>query len=113
MTSLRLKTWKLILDLEANRATSKTLGVYFDLCFEHAAKGLPQDVIFNSINFVRPPRPNPTGFALLMQCAEALSDKQIEPIQNSSVMINVFHGNDSLCRLPDFHQVNHQKNTDD
>ena len=25
------KTWKLILDLEANRATSKILGVYFDL----------------------------------------------------------------------------------
>ena len=54
---LTFKTWKLILDLEANRATSKTLGVYFNLCFEHAAKGLPKDVIFDSINFVRPPRP--------------------------------------------------------
>ena len=62
---------------------------------------------------MRPPRPNPTGLALLTQCAEALSDKQIEPIQNSSVMINVSHGNDSLCRLPDFHQVKHQENTDD
>ena len=32
------KQWKLILDLDANRATSKILGVYFDLCLEHAAK---------------------------------------------------------------------------
>ena len=52
------KKWKLILDLDANRATSKILGVYFDLCFEHAAKGLPEDAIFDSTNFVRPPRPN-------------------------------------------------------
>ena len=64
--------------------------------FEHAAKGLPQDIIFNSLDFVRPPRPNPTGFALLTQCADAISDKQIEPIQSSSVMINVSHGNDPL-----------------
>ena len=70
------KTWKLILDLEANRATSKTLGIYFDLCFEHAAKKLPKDVIFDSMNFVRPPRPTPTWLALLTQCATALSDNK-------------------------------------
>ena len=73
---LTFKTWKLILDLEANRATSKKLGVYFDLCFEHAAKRLPKDVIFDSMNFVRPPRPTPTWLALLTQCATALSDNK-------------------------------------
>ena len=31
------KQWKIILDLDTNRATSKHLGVYFDLCFQHAA----------------------------------------------------------------------------
>ena len=86
------KTWKLILNLEANRATSKTLGVYFDLCFEHAAKRLPKDVIFDSINFVRLPRPSPTGLALLTQCTTALSDEKIEPILSSAVIVNVSYG---------------------
>ena len=76
LASLLFKQWKLILDLDANRATSKTLGVYFDLCFEHAAKGWPQDIIFDSINFVKPPRLTPTGLVLLTQCATALSDNK-------------------------------------
>ena len=86
------KKWKIILDLEANRATSKILGVYFDLCFEHAAKGLPKAIIFDSINFVRPPRLTPTGLALLIQCATALSEEPIEPILSSAVIVNVSHG---------------------
>ena len=71
-----------------NRATSKKIGVYFDLCFEHAAKGWPQDIIFDSINFVKPPRLTPTGLVLLTQCATALSDKKIEPILISAVIVN-------------------------
>ena len=90
------KTWKLILDLEENRATSKTLGVYFDLCFEHAAKGLPQKFIFDSTNFVQPPRPNSTGLALLTQCTEALSSDEVKQLSSSLVIVNISNGSYTL-----------------
>ena len=50
------KQWKIILDLDTNRATSNHLGVYFDLCFQYAAQGLPPNVKFNVTNFIRPAR---------------------------------------------------------
>ena len=85
------KKWKLILDLDAERATSKSLNVYFDLCFEHAARGLPKDVTFDSKQFIRPARQNATGLALLTRCAAAISTP--DP---SAVIINLTNGaNDS------------------
>ena len=67
------KQWKIILDLDTNRTTSKHLGVYFDLCFQHAAQGLPPNVKFNVTHFIRPARQGHTGLALLTKCTESLT----------------------------------------
>jgi len=50
------KQWKIILDLDTNRATSKHLGVHFDLCFQHSTQGLPPNVKFKVTNSIRPAR---------------------------------------------------------
>ena len=70
---LTFKQWDIILDLDTNRATSKYLGVYFDLCFQHVAQGLPPNVKFNAINFIRPATQGHTGLALLTKCTESLT----------------------------------------
>ena len=50
--------WKLIMDLDTKKLISKKIGLYFDVCFQYAATGLPSGVIFVSSQFIRPPRPN-------------------------------------------------------
>ena len=52
---------KLVLDIDDSCVTSKVLGIYFDLCFQHAATGFPTGVTFSKKDFVRPPRQTTTG----------------------------------------------------
>ena len=74
------RKWKMILDLDSCRATSKYLNIYFDLCFEHAAQGMPKGITFDSTQFIRPPRHNTTGLALLTQCAAAISTSELSAL---------------------------------
>ena len=64
------KQWKIILDLDTNYATSKHLGVYFDLCVQHTAQGLPSNVKFNATNFIRPARQGHTGLLSMFRVNE-------------------------------------------
>ena len=41
------RTLKLVLYIDASRVTSKFLGIFFDLCFQHAATGFPEGVSFS------------------------------------------------------------------
>ena len=61
------KLWKIVLDVDDNKATSKTLGRYFDLSYQHAASGLPPGVAFEKTDFIIPPWPNPIGQSLAIQ----------------------------------------------
>ena len=63
------KEWKIILDVDSKRASSKVLNCYFDLCFQHAAMGFPQGVTFDPSTFIRPHRPTTTGLSLLARAA--------------------------------------------
>ena len=38
--------WKIMFDVDDDKADSKSLNQYFDLSFKHAASGLPPGVIF-------------------------------------------------------------------
>ena len=73
---------------------SKKLDLYFDLCFQHAATGLPPGVTFDTSKFVRPPRPNQTGLALLTQCAASLEASQ--PSSCTDLVIHIDHGTHSV-----------------
>ena len=63
--------WKLVLDVDANRASSKLLDVYFDLNFQRASSGLPTAVTFTASDFVRPPRETQSGVAVVYNIAAA------------------------------------------
>ena len=86
------KEWKLVLDLDENRLTSKSLGIYFDLCFEHAATGFPPGITFNRNDFIRPPRKTSSSLALLTQCAASLENKNRPSDDNTSVVIDMENG---------------------
>ena len=53
---------KLVLDVDASRVTSKMLGIYFDLCFQHAATEFPKGVTLSKEDFGHPPRKTTTGY---------------------------------------------------
>ena len=40
------REWSLVLDVSENRVTSKLLGIYFDIVYQHAAPGFPDGVTF-------------------------------------------------------------------
>ena len=65
------REWQLVLDISENRVFSKMLNLSFDLSFQHAATGLPDNINFTKDDFVRPIRPNPSGQALVTQLAAA------------------------------------------
>ena len=89
---------KLILDLDANRVISKSFGLYFDLCFENAATGLPAGITFDTTKFLRPPRPNHTGLNLLTQCAESLAKKEEINQKDKTMVIHLDQGADSVIK---------------
>ena len=50
-----LTTWKIILDLDENKAFSETMQLWFPLSFSDASPGLPVDSSpFSEYDFVRP-----------------------------------------------------------
>ena len=53
-----LRSWKMILDVGENKATSKTLNRYFELSYQHADTGLPSSISFSKNDVIRPHRPN-------------------------------------------------------
>ena len=67
------REWKIVLDVDSKRASSKLLECYFELCFQHAAKGFPDGVTFDPATFVRPQQQTNTGLSLLAQAAAASS----------------------------------------
>ena len=77
----------MIINLDSNKATSKYLNIYFDLCYEYVAQGMPTSVSFDSTQFIRPQRANATGLALLTQCAAAISTPA-----SSAPVLNIEHG---------------------
>ena len=81
---------KIILDLDTNRVTSKHLGVYFDLCFQNAAQGLPPNVKTNDTNFIRPARQSHTELVLMTKYTESLTiPLPPKVIDENSVTINI------------------------
>ena len=48
-----LKEWKMVIDIDSGTVTSKLLGQKFELAFQHAASGFPEDVTFKKGYFVR------------------------------------------------------------
>ena len=85
-----IKKWKMITDLDSNKATSKYLNIYFDLCYEHAAQGMSKGIPFDSTQFIHPQRANATDLALLTQCAAAISTTA-----SSAPVLNIEHGPNS------------------
>ena len=67
------REWKIVLNVDSKRASSKLLECYFELCFQHAAKGFPDGVTFDPATFVRPQQQTNTGLSLLAQAAAASS----------------------------------------
>ena len=65
------KLWQLILDIPNDRLISNTLGLFFDLEYSSAAKGLPPNCNFTKEDFVRPIRVNSVGRSLITQLATA------------------------------------------
>ena len=80
---------KLMLDVDAYRVTSKVLGIYFDLCFQHAATGFPQGVTFSKEDFVRPPRKTTTGLSLLAHCAISNTTMVTSAIKDKTIVVNI------------------------
>ena len=48
------QAWELVLDLSADRVSSKLLDVNFELSYQQAATGLQPAVIFDASDFIRP-----------------------------------------------------------
>ena len=82
-----IKKWKMILDLDSNKATSKYLNIYFDLCYEHAAQGMSKGIPFDSTQFIHPQRANAIGLTLLTQYAAAI----FTPVYSAPVL-SIKHG---------------------
>ena len=64
-----IKEWKLVLDVDGKIATSKEIGIDFDLCFQHAATGFPEGISFDPATFVRPQQVTNMGLSLLAKAA--------------------------------------------
>ena len=63
------RKWKLVLDIDDGQVTSKSVGAYFDWCFQYAASGFPEGVSFDKRDFTRPTYQNHTSLALFHLCA--------------------------------------------
>ena len=46
------KEWKVVLDKDEQRVSSKAIGIYFDLLFQHAVTGFPDGDLFGRSTFV-------------------------------------------------------------
>ena len=80
---------KLVLDVDDSRVTSKVLGIYFDLCFQHAATGFPEGVTFSKKDFVRPPRKTTTGLSLLAHCATTNTTMVTPAIKDKAIVVHI------------------------
>ena len=76
-----LRDWKIMFDVDENKAISKELNRYFELSYWHAAFGSPSSITFTKDDFVRPPQPNQIGKAI----ATHLSTTTMNPIVLTSV----------------------------
>ena len=47
------RKWKLVLDIYDGQVTSKYVGVYFDVCFQHAVSSFPEVVSTDKRDFSR------------------------------------------------------------
>ena len=63
------RKWQLVLDVDENQVFSKLLDTVFDLSFQHAASGLPANIIFSKKDCIRLIRPNSYGNTLVTQLA--------------------------------------------
>ena len=63
-----LTSWEMILDLDQNKAFSKTMQIWFPLLFSDSSPGLPIDSsFFSASDFVRPKQQTPSGKAFIIQ----------------------------------------------
>ena len=94
------KKWKLILDVDAARVTSKLLDVYFNLTFQHAASGFPPGISFRPADFFIPARENNVGLTLLSRIASATTTevKTTVPQDRYNIVQNAY---DSRVTLTD------------
>lgn len=59
-----LRAWKMVIDLEAGVAYSKSMCLKWKMEFNDAARGLPEDVHFEKSDFIRPSVPTSDGTVL-------------------------------------------------
>ena len=81
------KTWKLVLDIDSKIATSKEIGIDFDLCFQHAATGFPEGIVFDPTTFIRPQQMTNMGLSLLARAAAITFD--VDNLKTSSPSVEI------------------------
>ena len=82
-----IKEWKLVLDIDGKVAASKEIGIDFDLCFQHAATGFPEGIIFDPATFVRPQQVTNMGLSLLAKAAAVTFD--VENVHKPAPSVNI------------------------
>ena len=88
------KAWELVLDLSADRVSSKPLDVDFALLYQHAATGLPPTVTFDASDFVRPIRSTKIGTTLSSQFDSTSKPESILTKNDNTVVLNILQEED-------------------
>ena len=81
-----------MLDINDGIVTSKALGVYFDLCSQHAISGFPKGIVFDKRYFIRPARQTHTCLALLTECATTDITLHMMDKKKEFIILNMANG---------------------
>ena len=86
--------WELVLDLSADRVSSKLLDVNFYLSYQHTATGFPPTVTFDASDFVQPIRSIKVGTMLSIQDDSRSKIELILTKNDNTVVLNILQEED-------------------